>query len=590
MPRQRRPQSTASSDTNAVKDPDHPLYPDYVEHARRVVAGMKVAMNKQKVKTPSAVPILSPYILRARAIPILVSPWIHIETILKGGLIEISTIAEEDAGTLQLPEFYEEICAMMPGNFYDMLSYAYGLSPGSTEQFVLWLHESAVSARTDTTGQFKAAAHRYLPQAIDGALTEELLSLTDKSARGNAHPDFSRALIPHEDREIFDDDPSKYRAEVDNGERVNTEESWPSFVFADDVSYDPDDPVNGFGTGHVFKRFLNHELVGASGAGGVKPNGTRPSKSLSWNITDVNARIGAYIMAHAYVAMSGMSEFGPEDGEYSVQGLYDNVVKLLSVDDDWTRETLAQMTRDVPFINHGAKGKSLQPRRDKEGQQRRCPVELALEKRRAKQQTQNQAAHSHQLWGCGTGPTAANNRSSARGGASNSASRNASNNAASTSGHRSSSAQQNKQPSQAELPNVEDSEDDETPSGSIVRRRKRAGTDNGSESDSQERNDNQTIIRGLNYVDYTVPKTLKAARQRTVGLGTPRGEETQVSRRNGGHAAERDGNGTHGFKVPNLPSYFASNNPTSSAATGSRVLRNLPSRAASSRSQTPAAR
>ncbi|RXW13792.1 hypothetical protein EST38_g12062 [Candolleomyces aberdarensis] len=457
MPRQRRRQSTASSDTNTVKDPDHPLYPDYVEHARRVVTGMKVAMNKQKVKTPSAVPVLSPYILRARAIPMLVSPWIHVETILKGGLIEISTIAEEDAGTLQLPEFYEDICAMMPGNFYDMLSYAYGLSPGSTEQFVLWLHESAVSARTDTTGQFKAAARRYLPQFIDGALTEELPSLTDKSARGNAHPDFARALIPHEDRDVFDEDPSKYRAEVDNGVRVNTEESWPSFMFADDISYDPDDPVNGFGTGHVFKRFLNHELVGASGADGVRPNGTRPSKSLSWNITDVTARIAAHITAHAYVSQSGMSEFGPEDGEYSVQGLYDNVVKLLTVDDDWTRETLAQMTRDVPFINHGAKGKSLQPRRDKEGHQRRCPVELVLEKRRAKQQTQNQA-QLQQSWGCGTGPfgnrsgaTAAHNRALTQGGTSNSASKNTSRAAR----------------------NVEDSEDNETPQGSIVRRRNR---------------------------------------------------------------------------------------------------------------------
>ncbi|KAJ3526414.1 hypothetical protein NMY22_g10173 [Coprinellus aureogranulatus] len=372
----------AEDDTTLVTHPEHH---DLIAHVKAVIHAIAAVAKEASIGATSQL-ALRPYLRKGRIIAMVVNPFIDVKDILVSGTAILNECPEDEEP--DLPSYFEDICNIMPGEgrFPELLRSLSDRNDKCFGLFVSWISDKMGEGNSATTTKFKYHVPNYLHLDPDNPSSPfPITSRRDKAFRGNNSNACARALAPVADRARFDKDPHGYRKKVESGEIEITEEQWSSFLFPDDLVYDPMFPEKDFGKGHVFTRLLNAELVGPTGAHGDMPTGFSASIAARHDITAITPRIAAYVAYHAYVALSSMpSRSSMEDGNLDLVAYYDNIYELLSLDDgtNISQTILDDMTDSVPHLLKAPKSKRKKAKSAKSDRPRKNPVEEAAKMRK----------------------------------------------------------------------------------------------------------------------------------------------------------------------------------------------------------------
>ncbi|KAJ3499958.1 hypothetical protein NMY22_g19428 [Coprinellus aureogranulatus] len=327
--------------------PDHD---DFSAHVDSVLEGLRSIQSKLPNRES-----LKRYYGQSRGLGTMVSPYMDDLTQLLEDLAK-DMDNHAKAGRRYCPEGdLKALGDVMPGQFLKLVFRLWRRDKAKARKFFAMLKQGYCGGIYHTTSGYKAAAPIYvLPDPDTDVLIPRLLHHDHKFERGFNHNAFGRALVPIQYRDEYDEDPSAFRAKIKNGQVVVTEEDLPSFLFPDDIDYKADNPTNGFGTGLIFLRFLNHELVGPTSSHGEPPKGSKPSKAVSWKVEKITPRIVASVAVwrisqprQAWIALSSMSQWGMEDGNVDLVALHENIVELLEIDDDETQDILKEINSEA---------------------------------------------------------------------------------------------------------------------------------------------------------------------------------------------------------------------------------------------------
>ncbi|KAJ2921073.1 hypothetical protein H1R20_g16020, partial [Candolleomyces eurysporus] len=102
--------------TNAT----HPDHPNLKAHVKAVKAGLQESEKLSNSTPVSLIEVLRPYVWRARAIPLVVSPFLEIWDILWEGL-EVKDRQADDEDTCYPDEYLHIVDEVMPRQFHKVL-------------------------------------------------------------------------------------------------------------------------------------------------------------------------------------------------------------------------------------------------------------------------------------------------------------------------------------------------------------------------------------------------------------------------------------------------------------------------------------
>ncbi|RXW13605.1 hypothetical protein EST38_g12245 [Candolleomyces aberdarensis] len=356
-----------------VTDAKHYDHPDLKAHVKAVKASLRESETLPHEVPVSSIEVLRPYVLRARARPLLISPFLDVQDVLWEGLgVKDKSADEED--TFYSEEYLNIVDNIMPGQFHRVLRQIYKGEECSNNEdkddegdydlekgqelagiFIDLLHEAYRSSRNDLVRNLKSHIPLYLTKST--TLSRPLLNPSAKGLRGFNHVDFGAAIVGIKYRNEYRANPEAFCAEVNNGTRQHVYDSLPSFLFADDKEYDPPVPEAGLGTGHLLERCLRLELTGDFTAFGAKSTSRKASKPFMWRVSQVTAEIIPVLTAVIYVASSSMGEWGTADGSYDIVRLHQSVLRIFRARDPWTTATLKRLTESIPELLVAPKSK-----------------------------------------------------------------------------------------------------------------------------------------------------------------------------------------------------------------------------------------
>ncbi|KAJ3518648.1 hypothetical protein NMY22_g13570 [Coprinellus aureogranulatus] len=344
-------------DEDEVSIPSHPDHPNQEAHAAAVLEGIERMCDKAFNGTISSVPAVNQYHLRARVYPLAVSSANVSASELEDILLEamVTLFEAEKDETVDLEDEYWEFVQYMPGKFHELLVFMYDIDEAGTRKFMKLLGKSANSSLNDFTSATKEKIPDYV--TYNGQLTEPLLDRSTKELRGFRHVDFGEAIVGIADREEYRRDPKAFCTAVLSGARRFVFDSYPSLLYPHDAVYDPHMPEKGLGTGHIILGVLRQELTGPSSVRGKKPTQTQETKAHKWKIEKVTARMVASAAIQAFVACTSLGSYSLIFGQYNVKGLFDSLVRLLSRNDKWAKNTLNQITASIPYLHAAPKGR-----------------------------------------------------------------------------------------------------------------------------------------------------------------------------------------------------------------------------------------
>ncbi|KAG6896814.1 hypothetical protein C0992_005914 [Termitomyces sp. T32_za158] len=326
-------------------------------HAQEVLRDLKNGIiSKSEARNG-----LQVYIEMARGIPLLISPFVDIGSVLLAGMgysEEEEQNEQFNSDKEELLFLYDKIVDLQP-YIEDVLE---GLSddPSQLRHFIKKLENASNSAKTDDTSSLKPAIIRYLPKDPDNEVKPRFPPTGTKAVRGFRNLTTARHLCPIKKLAEFDANPQTFINNVSEGRLgyIFKTGDWPSFLFDLD-ELDKNNPMQGFLRGHVLVRVYRHIYTGPSSSLHGNRCATKPAKSHIHKHKNVTGRGIAYAAVQARFAISSSEKWCIKDGKFNLAHFFNNIVALFENDpkNPWVLETLAWWDKQVPDLKKTIKTK-----------------------------------------------------------------------------------------------------------------------------------------------------------------------------------------------------------------------------------------
>ncbi|KAH6886674.1 hypothetical protein BKA70DRAFT_1334789 [Coprinopsis sp. MPI-PUGE-AT-0042] len=350
------------------------------KHIRLLISVLKAHRNGQKLESIPNYSTLDPYLKKAR----WVKRGIHLFRGVIDGLAAALNIecGDEDAGAVEGNaeregegdgltaeqreeqaaaeaakdlQFGEAILALFPAQSKKTFT-AIGESDMDLLMYLLHLfRKKADDGRNDTNSSLSSRFLNYLKSPRDDPwIGTRLLPGDLKGLRGYNSADCGRLMIPLRHQKKFDKDPVRFAQLIKTKKVKITEEDWPAFLYPEGMKWNPRKTFDKLFEGHVVARMLCHEMTGPSTAfGGRIGKNQRTTNSELHKESSIRPPHVAYACALAYFQLSSLGVWAEKDAEtdFCIRTFYENILDVLSSDTDWARETLATLTKKVPYLN-----------------------------------------------------------------------------------------------------------------------------------------------------------------------------------------------------------------------------------------------
>ncbi|KAI0686796.1 hypothetical protein BC835DRAFT_1420173 [Cytidiella melzeri] len=211
----------------------------------------------------------------------------------------------------------------------------------------------ALAARRDNIAGLKGSIHNYI-------ISEEPIPAgTPKNQLGWGNITTARLLVPQHMRVAFDRNPTSFCNAVTSGKKDITKnilaKNLPSFLWDDDEGSDCEMFDEGLLRGPLLLKVFCHLFTGKSSA--VQPNFASASVGRSrlikvHKVRRVEPGMIAWAVVMARFSLSSVSTWKIKDGAFSLQDMWDTIIRLFDSDlelgdPEWARDTLRWWNREI---------------------------------------------------------------------------------------------------------------------------------------------------------------------------------------------------------------------------------------------------
>ncbi|KAF6743074.1 hypothetical protein DFP72DRAFT_1080944 [Ephemerocybe angulata] len=246
-------------------------------------------------------------------------------------------------------ETWNKLMALMP-NFTEVLNRMFTKDESILLTFINLLKTSVRTQRGEDLSTMKRMIGEIILEKKTDQLEERFSANGDKAARGFYNLDCSKLLVGLRLQGEYMKNRSHFMMKVNSGRIKLKTSDWPSFLFPPGTVYDEKRPVRGMFLSFIVKRGIRIVYFGPSTA--YDPSGApggQPCKAMLHHLTVIGPEHVAYVCVLIYYALSSLPIWKAHDRSFSLRRFYNNIVKLLSSDKKWAKQTLKAINDEMPF-------------------------------------------------------------------------------------------------------------------------------------------------------------------------------------------------------------------------------------------------
>ncbi|EIW76042.1 hypothetical protein CONPUDRAFT_77055 [Coniophora puteana RWD-64-598 SS2] len=244
----------------------------------------------------------------------------------------------------------EEVCRMSEGelkwhsDLFELIkehfSYVYGLFTNPKKVSELTEHTQYIQTmvqrtRSNDYNGWKAVIGQYAAEDLEYPLLPFINDKTPRERMGFNHRQLARLLVPAKYITLYKENPAKHckaMAEAQGDIPVNAS-GIPAFMYKGKppgASYDQKNVIGGFGLGFIVTRFLKHLLIGPSATLKSKPVPPDVCSNCALMVTHkVMPEHLSYVMLGIHSAMSSVSRWPAQDGDYNWELMHRKLLEFL---------------------------------------------------------------------------------------------------------------------------------------------------------------------------------------------------------------------------------------------------------------------
>ncbi|KAI0038498.1 hypothetical protein FA95DRAFT_1613349 [Auriscalpium vulgare] len=319
---------------------------------KRATASAKKARPAEESDSDAESKEADEYRTAARGIPRLTDPfcpYYHVFLVAKASMSNGSDAKKMIKSIpLELQDHYknvyEEIQRLLPGVRKKVKgTKAKDLAKAD---FVRWINKGVSNARSDDAARIKKMTETYASSDPNDRRSRLLLNTGvgsgSKADRGYNNAALARMLCPGRDLATFDDDPDAARQMMQDNRIKVTGDKVPSFAWEHGI-YNPGNLFDGLFRGQYPLRVLRDIFTSPSSAlhgPSGRTRASRPSVNRLCQVDTVTVAMIAYAMVQARYALTSRESFNVSDGVFNYHTFYLKIIKMFSINADWTKETL----------------------------------------------------------------------------------------------------------------------------------------------------------------------------------------------------------------------------------------------------------
>ncbi|KAF5332267.1 hypothetical protein D9611_007990 [Ephemerocybe angulata] len=236
-------------------------------------------------------------------------------------------------------ETWNKLMALMP-NFTEVLNRMFTKDESILLTFINLLKTSVRTQRGEDLSTMKRMIGEIILEKKTDQLEERFSANGDKAARGFYNLDCSKLLVGLRLQGEYMKNRSHFMMKVNSGRIKLKTSDWPSFLFPPEQCTMRRGPSAGIRIVY-FGPSTAYDPSGAPGG--------QPCKAVLHHLTVIGPEHVAYVCVLIYYALSSLPIWKAHDRSFSLRRFYNNIVKLLSSDKKWAKQTLKAINDEMPF-------------------------------------------------------------------------------------------------------------------------------------------------------------------------------------------------------------------------------------------------
>ncbi|KAI0065196.1 hypothetical protein BV25DRAFT_1913815 [Artomyces pyxidatus] len=310
--------------------------------------------NAKKAKTNDSSDIKRIYTRAGRSINRTIDAFCSIEQVILVGKASMLSASKAEKLLEDIPDdirdysknIFDKIAILIPS----LREYVDGHKLSELNATIIpWMNKGISGSRSDDAYRLKLAVPKYASADPNNPEKYLAISAESKDGRGFKHERLGRLLCPARDVARYDEDTARARQDILRGDIRVTGNRLPTFIYENE-EYDPDDMMKGAFRGAYFINCYKDIMTTPSSVRDGDSDSSKGHKKDNAELagmTSVNVESAAYMLMQGRFALTDEKHWVIKRGIFNYEELYLKALELFKIDEEWTKETLAYLNKQV---------------------------------------------------------------------------------------------------------------------------------------------------------------------------------------------------------------------------------------------------